>query len=318
MTSMLRHLNKIAPALTALLALPLSASLFTACSDDKPEQDDWVLVWHDEFNDPTADNKPDPKKWVFETGATGNGNNELQIYTDRTDNIGYTTHNGEGCLRITALNDNYQGHAYSSARIKTDGLFSQAYGRFEARLQLPYGPGIWPAFWMLGADYNKVGWPQCGEIDIMENKGWQPNMVSSALHFPGHSGSNPITQTFGYERQRFDTSFHTFAVEWDELKIDFFVDDVLYRRVLTSEAEGGQWVFDHPFFILLNVAVGGDFVGSPTTGTKFPQNLYVDYVRVYKRRSRLQPGDLNSEGNITDWQHGDGGTISPDPDNQNR
>lgn len=310
---MLRHLTKI-----ALLAMPFAASLLTTSCKDEPEpQDDWVLVWNDEFNTPTTDNLPNPNKWSFETGATGNGNNELQIYTKRPENIGYTTYKGEGCMRFTALNDNYKGYAYSSARIKTDGHFAQAYGRFEARIQIPYGPGVWPAFWMLGANYDKVGWPRCGEIDIMENRGWQPNLISGSLHFPGRSGGNPITQNWGYENQRFDTDFHVYAVEWDALKIDFYVDNVLYQRVYANADNGGEWVFDHPFFLILNLAVGGDFVGYPTNGTKWPQNMYVDYVRVYKRHSQLKPGDLSSEGNIEDWQHNDGGTVNPDADKKN-
>lgn len=307
-----------------LLLLSLTAlacTLFAGCTDDeeKPGKEDWVLVWADEFDESTPDNKPDPSKWIYETGAGGNGNNELQIYTDRAENASLTSYKGLGCLKITALNDNYRGVAYSSARIKTEGLFQQAYGRFEARMQLPYGPGIWPAFWLLGADYNTVGWPRCGEIDIMENKGWQPGVVSSALHFPGHSGGNPITQTFGYEHSRFDTDFHLYAVEWDETKIDFYVDNTLYKRVKTSDADGGEWVFDHPFFIILNLAVGGDFVGNPTEDTVFPQNLYIDYVRVYRKSSapaqNTRPGGkVNPNGNIDGWEDKDSdkGTITPE------
>lgn len=268
--------------------------LLTGCQNDEEDtrqeesKDNWVLVWHDEFNNPTADYRPDSTKWVFETGATGNGNNEMQNYTNRVENASYTYYKGYGCLRITALKDNYQGITYSSARIKSEGKFEQTYGRFEARMQLPYGPGVWPAFWLLGADYKSVGWPKCGEIDIMENKGWQPNVVSSALHFPGHSGGNPLTQTFGYQYTRFDTDFHIFAVEWDKTKIDFFVDNVRYKRITPADADGGEWVFNHPFYIILNLAIGGDFVGYPTDKTEFPQNLYIDYVRVYQKMSDMQ------------------------------
>lgn len=284
---------------TAVLTV-CSLSLLTGCQKDDDEQqessgNDWVLVWHDEFNDPTADNRPDSTRWEFETGASGNGNNELQNYTDRVENASYTYYKGYGCLKITALKDNYQGVTYSSARIKTESKFQQTYGRFEARMQLPYGPGVWPAFWLLGGNYKTVGWPECGEIDIMENKGWQPNVVSSALHFPGHSGGNPLTQTFGYPYTRFDTDFHVFAVEWDKTKIDFFVDNVRYKRITPADADGGKWVFDHPFYIILNLAIGGDFVGYPTDKTEFPQNLYIDYVRVYQRMADMQGNSIKSK-----------------------
>lgn len=295
--------------LLAMTAISLSL-LLGSCEKDDTESgtadgSNWVLVWSDEFDTPTSDNRPDPTKWTYEEGASGYGNEELQNYTDRVENASYTTEDGLGCLKITALNDNYDGVTYSSARIKTEGLFECKYGRIEARLKLPYGPGIWPAFWMLGADYETNEWPACGEIDIMENKGYQPNTISSALHMPGYSGSNPITQSFGYENQRFDVDFHVFAVEWDETKIDFFVDNTHYARVNATDATDGEWAFDHSFFIMLNVAVGGSFVGNPTDDTVFPQNLYIDYVRVYQKPEQVDPnanhGDTSSGGSIDSW-----------------
>ena len=306
--------------LLSLLILPLPLLLGSCEKEEEIENTRWVLVWSDEFDTPTPDNRPDPSKWTYEKGASGYGNQELQNYTDRVENASYTTHKGLGCLKITALNDNYDGVAYSSARIKTEGLFEQRYGRFEARLKLPYGPGLWPAFWMLGANYATDVWPKCGEIDIMENKGYQPNIVSSALHFPGHSGGNPITQTFGYESQRFDTDFHIFAVEWDESQIVLFVDNVLYKRVKAADVTDGEWVFDHPFFIILNVAVGGTFGGDPTADTVFPQSMYVDYVRVYQKSTEVQPGtntgDISSNGSIPGWDFNgpdsDKGLIEPE------
>ncbi len=308
--------------LLGLFTISLSL-LLGSCEKDEEiiERTEWVLSWSDEFDTPTEDGKPDPSKWVHETGATGNGNQELQNYTDRVENASYATYNNLGCLKITALEDNYEGITYSSARIKTEGLFEQKYGRFEARLMLPYGPGIWPAFWLLGANYATDEWPACGEIDIMENKGYQPNIVSSALHLPGHSAGNAITQTFGYEKQRFDTDFHVFAAEWDETKIDFFVDNVLYKRVKAVDVTDGEWVFDHPFFIILNVAVGGTFGGNPTEDTVFPQSMYVDYVRVYRKStSPEQPGaaggDVSSNGTIGSWDFNgadsDKGLLEPD------
>ena len=241
--------------------LAVSPLFFTSCEKEEtlegnsnPENNGWVLVWSDEFNTPTEDNRPDPSKWTYELGAT-------------------------------------------------EGLFEIRYGRIEARLILPYGPGLWPAFWMLGNNYSTEGWPGCGEIDIMENKGYQPNIVSSALHMPGRYSGNPVTQTFGFQDKRFDTDFHVFAIEWDETKIDFFVDDILYKRVNAADVTDGEWVFDHPFFIILNVAVGGTFGGKPTDNTTFPQTMYIDYVRAYKKNDKtliiVNPPSEN-DGNTDD------------------
>lgn len=289
--------------------LPLASMMvLTGCSDDDniDENAPWVLVWSDEFNTPTPDNRPDPSKWTYEIGASGYGNEEKQNYTDRVENASYTIEEGEGCMKITALADNYQNVTYSSARIKTEGRFAAAYGRFEARMKLPYGPGMWPAFWLLGSNYATNTWPACGEIDIMENKGFQPNIVSSALHCPGHSGGNPFTSTFGYQDQRFDTGFHVFAVEWGVDKIDFSVDGHIYHTVTASEMSEQSWVFNHPFFIIINLAVGGLFGGDPTADTFFPQSLYIDYVRVYQRRSQITSDNLVIGGSVSDWNGGNG------------
>lgn len=305
-----------------VLSLLFLALFYGSCEKEvtgggTPEENGMVLVWSDEFNTPTPDNRPDPLNWSYDLGNSGFGNSELQNYTDRVENASYTTYGGEGCLRIAALKDNYDGVTYSSARINTAGKHEFRYGRFEARLVLPYGPGLWPAFWMLGADYETNTWPECGEIDIMENKGYQPNIVSSAMHMPGYSGGNPITQTFGYENQRFDTGFHVFAAEWDEDKVDFIVDGVTYKRVTRADAPDGKWVFDHPFFIILNVAVGGTFGGNPTDATVFPQYMYVDYVRVYQKPEHIDPdanmGDIDSDAVIGDWgSDSDKGVHAPE------
>lgn len=302
MTDMKRYMH----ILLALMAVAAPMAL-TGCEDDdnnKDVNDPWVLVWADEFNDPTPDNRPDPAKWTYEIGASGYGNQEKQNYTDRVENACYAVEDNEGCLKITALADNYQGVQYSSARLKTEGRFATTYGRFEARMKLPYGPGMWPAFWLLGANYPTATWPLCGEIDIMENKGYQPNIVSSAVHCPGHSGGNPFTSTFGYQEQRFDTGFHIFAVEWDETKIEFSVDGYPYHTVLASQMLRDEWVFNHPFFIILNLAVGGVFGGDPTDATVFPQSLYVDYVRVYQRKSQITSDNINMGGSVSDWNTG--------------
>ena len=245
-----------------------------------PERN-WELTWSDEFTG-NSGGSPDASKWSYDVG-TGNGgwgNSELQYYTNRPENISL---DGNGNLVITAKKENYNGSAFTSARIKTKGMFDQQYGRFEARLKTPYGPGIWPAFWMLGANIDQVPWPQCGEIDIMELRGQEPHIINGTLHGPGYSGGAAITKAYGLQNARFDTDFHIFAVEWDADKIDFFVDDYLYQRLSREEVEKkGQWVYNSPFFMIMNVAVGGNYVGFPVDGTPFPQKMTVDYVRVYK------------------------------------
>lgn len=244
-------------------------------------QREWELVWSDEFNG-TAGNAPDAAKWAFDigTGSNGWGNSELQYYTNRPSNVQL---DGSGKLVITARSESYAGSGFTSARIKTKGLFAQAYGRFEARIKTPTGPGIWPAFWMLGANIDTKPWPQCGEIDIMEQRGQQPSVTHGTVHGPGYSGGNSIGKPYALTSGRFDTDYHIYAVEWGEDYIDFFVDNFLYQRI-TPEDVPGEWVYNQPFFLLLNVAVGGNFVGFPTTGTPFPQSMYVDYVKVYKQK----------------------------------
>jgi beta-glucanase (GH16 family) len=243
-----------------------------SCEDSqKLEKRNYQLVWQDEFD---ADGAPDDTKWTYDIGAGGWGNNELQTYTSDPENSAVE----DSVLRITAIRE---GYSYTSARIKTQGLFEQAYGRFEARIQLPWGPGIWPAFWLLGSDIGSVGWPQCGEIDIMEYRGQQPNIIHGSVHGPGYSGGAAITKSYGYTDNRFDLDFHLFAIEWGSDYIDYFVDDALYQRITPGDLTG-KWVFDHPFYIILNVAVGGNFVGFPTSETPFPQSMIIDWVRVYK------------------------------------
>ena len=168
-----------------------------------------------------------------------------------------------------------------------EGLFSQAYGRFEARIKIPAGQGMWPAFWMLGNDISTVGWPKCGEIDIMENIGKEPGTVHGSLHGPSTTGptsdtSDPFSLPAG---QKFADDVHLYAVEWEPGVVRFYVDANLYATVTQSQwPAGGAWVFDHPFFIILNVAVGGDWPGSPDNTTVFPQQMLVDYVRVYAKQ----------------------------------
>lgn len=261
---------------TACLALLLA---FNSCKREAVQtlpQREWELVWSDDFNG-AAGTAPDNSKWVFDLGGGGWGNNELQVYTNNANNIKL---DGAGKLQITAISN---PSGFTSARIKTKGKFAQAYGRFEARIKTPTGPGIWPAFWMLGANIDTKPWPQCGEIDIMEQRGQQPSITHGTLHGPGYSGGNSIGKAYGLTNGRFDTDYYIYAVEWGEGYIDFFVNDYLYQR-RTPEDVTGEWVYNQPFYLLLNVAVGGNFVGFPTAGTPFPQSMYVDYVKVYKQK----------------------------------
>lgn len=262
----------------AIAALSVISISLSGCNEDD-KQDvgsrNWQLVWSDDF-DGAAGQLPDDTKWGFDFGNNGGwGNQELENYTNNPENVSL---DGNGNLVITAIKN---GNSYTSARVKTQNKFTQTYGRFEARLKTPYGPGIWPAFWMLGANVGEVGWPQCGEIDIMELKGQQPNIVHGTVHGPGYSAGNAISSTFALQNGRFDLEYHVFAVEWSENKLDFFVDDYLFKRITKNDVPG-EWVYDHDFFLILNVAIGGNYVGFPTDQTPFPQKMIVDYVKVYK------------------------------------
>lgn len=230
-----------------------------------------------------------PNLWSYDigTGNNGWGNNELQYYTDRTQNIVVE----DGMLKITALKESYLGSSYTSAKILTKGKFNQKYGRIEARIKLPWGKGLWPAFWMLGSNIQTtdenpdnpttVFWPQCGEIDIMEYLGSNPTTVLGTVHGPSYSGGSAITKSYSLTNNRFDNDFHVFGIEWDENYINYYVDDVLYNQI-TPDDVPGEWVFNQSFYIILNMAVGGNLPGSPNSETSFPQTMLVDYVRVYE------------------------------------
>jgi beta-glucanase (GH16 family) len=245
----------------------------------------WTLTWNDEFNGPNG-SIPNGSQWVSEVGGDGWGNDELEYYTERPENAFIQ----DGNLVIKIIAEKYKGsdgvtRNYTSARLKTLGKFSQSYGRFEARIKIPKGQGIWPAFWMMGDDVIKSGWPACGEIDIMENIGKEPALAHGTIHGPGYNGAGGIGSPYSLpDKQRFADDFHVYAVEWEPNTIRFYVDKDLYATRTPAELpSGSKWVFDHPFFILLNVAVGGGWPGNPDATTVFPQTMLVDYVRVYRR-----------------------------------
>jgi beta-glucanase (GH16 family) len=272
-----------------------------ACSSETPSiastasTSAWIQVAGDEFDGP-ARGRIDSTKWRYETadgckeGICGWGNDEKQYYTDASENIALT---GQGQLTIVArrapagLTCHYGPCRYTSAKITSRGKVVISPGRVEARIKLPAGQGLWSAFWMLGHGHAATPWPACGELDIMENKGSDPTTTSSAVHGPGYSGATPFTRA---KRLTVGTStgeFHTFAVEWDSLQVRFFVDDTAHYVVTRGDLERfGRSVLDQPFFVNVNLAVGGHFDGDPRSDAIFPATMLVDYVRVYSAAAR--------------------------------
>ncbi len=260
----------------------------------RDETQPWTLAWSDEFDDP-AGSPPDPSVWTPEigdgtaNGIPGWGNNERQAYTDDPANV---SHDGEGNLVIRALEAGsdappcYYGAPceYTSARIITAGKLEVTYGRIEARIKIPTGQGLWPAFWTLGNDLAEVGWPESGEIDIMENVGREPERVHGTIHGPGYSGGNAIGRgTTLADGGAFADDFHVYAIDWYPDRIVWSLDGEPYSTVTPADLpRGARWVFDHPNFLILNVAVGGNWPGYPDDTTTFPQEMVIDYVRVYQ------------------------------------
>jgi beta-glucanase (GH16 family) len=285
------NLGRLVPLGTLLfvffffVGFPSASPAQLSYSSSQQSNSDWVMTWSAEFNGPDG-SPPNPAKWTPEGGGNGWGNNELQSYTSRPKNI----HVEGGNLVIEAFKEEFTGsdgirRHFTSGRLSSQGLFAQKYGRFEARIQIPSGHGVWPAFWLLGDDVAKVGWPACGEIDVMENVGREPRSIRGSLHGPGYYGSTPLTTAYALPQGRFSDGFHLFAVEWEPQVIRFYVDGELYASKTPRDLPPGtRWVFDHPFFVVLNLAVGGDFPGKPDKSTVFPQRMLVDYVRVYTRK----------------------------------
>ncbi|MWV42667.1 family 16 glycosylhydrolase [Paenibacillus sp. HJL G12] len=231
----------------------------------------WNLVWSDEFNG----NSLDKSNWKTEigTGTGGWGNNELQYYTDRQENVQVTG----GNLVITARKEAYGGMNYTSARIKTQGLHSFTYGKIEARIKLPSGQGLWPAFWLLGSNIDSVGWPKSGETDIMERVNNNP-YVNGTVHWDANGQAD-----YGQVSGNIDFSqYHVYSVEWDSKYIKWFVDGQQFNAFYIENGTGNTEEFQRPFFLLLNLAVGGNWPGSPNNSTQFPAQMLVDYVRVYQ------------------------------------
>ncbi|MFD2561040.1 glycoside hydrolase family 16 protein [Aquimarina rubra] len=278
-----KNLNKI------IGFLFISCLLIMGCETDETQTVARFnnLVAEDNFDE---DGQINTSFWNFdigdgsEQGIPGWGNNELQYYTDRTENV--TVENG--FLLITARKEDFNGSQYTSARLQTKGKIQQRYGRFEARIRLPFGQGMWPAFWLLGDDSDGSVWPQIGEIDIMENTGDAPTEIFGTVHGPGFSGGNSISKTYNFNNSRVDTAFHIYGIEWGPDYINYYVDNVLYHQITPEDVDeetngAGEWVFnDRSFYIILNLAVGGQLPGPPNEDTVFPQTMVVDYVRVYE------------------------------------
>lgn len=251
-----------------------------ALAMDAPDRRE--LLWGDEFDQP-AGSPPDPRWWKAELGdgtAAGDpgwGNEELQVYTDSADNV---VHDGQSNLVLTARRS---VAGYSSARLVTKGNVEVCYGKIEVRARLPHGAGVWPAVWALGVDIDDRPWPACGEIDIVEHLGSEPRRAFGTIHGPGyagalgHSGSVWVDEDLAGE-------FHLFAVEWTEGLLEWSLDGRVYHSAM-PETVPGPWVFDHPFYLLLNLAVGGALGGRVPEDTVFPQRFVVDYVRAYAPRS---------------------------------
>lgn len=234
----------------------------------------YSLAWSDEFNGTALDETA----WSFETGNNGWGNNELENYTSRINNV--TLQNGK--LIIHALKENYGGSSYTSARIKTQGKKEFTYGRIDIRAILPKGKGLWPALWMLGSNISTIGWPACGETDIMELLGQEPAKVYGTLHYGPLSGPGSNGSSYVLTSGNFYDQFHVFSLEWKQDQVKFFVDNNLYLTVNKTDIGSYTYPFNAPFFFIFNVAVGGDWPGAPDSTTYFPQWMIVDYVRVYQ------------------------------------
>ena len=241
------------------------------------------LAWSDEF-DGAQGSPPDPGTWQAETGGSGWGNRELQYYTDDAGNAAL---DGAGNLAIVVrrvdpdlARQRYAGRRYTSARLISRDRMSFRYGLVQARIKIPRVHGIWPAFWMLGQDIGRSGWPGCGEIDVMEHFGTGPGTVHGTIHGPGYSGQAGISgsRIVGPSLGR---DFHLYSVAWEPGRIRWYVNDELYHTVTPADLDGKPWVFDHDFFLLINVAVGGTASVEPASSSTFPQTMLIDYIRVY-------------------------------------
>ncbi len=269
----------------------------------------WRLAWHEEFNGP-AGQPVDPRRWSHEIGdgtaqgIPGWGNNEREYYTDSTDNASL---DGQGHLLISArqadgsLSCYYGPCEYTSARLISQDKVEIGHGRIEARIKVPSGAGLWPAFWALGSNIGQVGWPTSGEIDMMEFVGRDPNQISGTLHGPGYSGGAGITGSYELPGAVSD-DYHVFAIEWQSDRIDWYLDGVLFHGATTADTHGNPWVFNKPFFMILNVAMGGN-LGGPIDGSlSYPRSMAIDYIRVYAAPDTAERFEASFQDDFSGWQ----------------
>lgn len=266
---------------TTTTTLPPTTTTTIVVPEPEPVDDSgrWALVWSDEFDG----DEIDLTNWTYDIGGWGWGNGEAQYYTDRPENARVEN----GLLVITLRQEQIEDSYYTSARLKTQGLREFQYGRIEARMKVPSGSGTWPAFWMLGASFDNddgdpaTDWPQAGEIDVMEYVGRKPQTTFGALHGPGYAGAGSLS---GWNVQDFDIAdeFHTYAVEWDEEGIEWFFDGEPFYDIAPEDIGNREWVYDQPFFMIVNLAFGGTLGGNIALDLEYPLYLYVDHVRVYE------------------------------------
>ena len=259
----------------------------------------WQLAWSDEFNGSNVDTT----KWTFDTGngSGGWGNNELEYYTNRSENA-YVS---DGLLHIVAQRQTVGSYNYTSARMKTQGHFAKTYGRFEFRARLPAGIGFWPALWLLGTNITTVGWPACGEIDVMENNGNVLTNVQGTIHYANASTNHlQATAVLALPNYGSVTNFHTYRFDWSTNLVRWYVDGLLYETQTNWSSPIGPYPapFNRPFFIIMNLAVGGNYVDNPSVATinsnTFPAEMQVDYVRVWDLTAPLQLTATRSGGNL--------------------
>ena len=275
----------------AALALLLAIHSNPVSAEPAMPASEWKVVWSDEFKQPDG-SAPDPSKWSYETGGSGWGNNELEYYTSRTNNVRIE----DGKLVIEARKESYSGKDYTSGRLLTKGKWSGTHGRIEARIKIPRGQGVWPAFWMLGTNIDLAGWPACGEIDIMENIGKEPGTVHGTVHGPqtggDYNGGIGVTgKCVLPDGKALADGFHVYAVEWATNRITWFLDGRPYFEATPAKLpKNSKWVFEQPQYLLLNLAIGGGWPGYPDATSTYPQRMVVEYVRVYEKVS--PPGHL--------------------------
>ena len=285
---MMKERNQTSLQRTSLQLSLLLISLMFLFTVRESEAQIYELIWSDEFDGSALNTE----NWSYDIGdgcpsLCGWGNNELQYYTAQSDNINVQ----DGYLNIIAKKERLGNKDYSSARIKTKGLQNFKYGRIESRMKLPIGSGFWPAFWMLSEENVYGGWPRSGEIDIMEYRGNAPTLAEGTIHYwrQGCSGGSACwafqNNTYQLPNGNFSENFHVFAIEWGEFGIKWFVDDTEYAFIQRDQVDAEWYPFDESFYILLNLAIGGNFLPPPDEDTVFPQTMQVDYVRVY--------GDMN-------------------------